>query len=88
MSKKIKGEVRISFFNWFVTLIVSLIPAVNILFFIITMAAARTRAKRRFAAAALVLTMLLLAAAAIMLFFMSDRIIEWCNTVLAEAPAA
>ena len=85
MSKKDKAPTRISFFNWFVTLIMSLIPGVNLLFFIITIGAAKTQVKRSYAVAALVLALILALLFVIALFFMSDVIIEWLNGILVTA---
>ena len=45
MSKENRGVRRVSFLNWFFTLIVSILPGVNILFFIITIAAARNASR-------------------------------------------
>ena len=75
----------ISVFNWFITLLISVIPGVNILFFIFSISFARTATKRHFAVAALILSLLLIAAAAIMLWFFSYSIVKWANSVLSEA---
>ncbi len=80
-----KGE-SISFFNWFVTLIFSILPGVNILFFIITIAGARRQAKRSFAVAGLVLTLILGIAAAVMLYWFSDVIVDFLNDLIEKAP--
>ncbi|MBQ4227652.1 MAG: hypothetical protein II697_05555 [Clostridia bacterium] len=89
MSKKNKREGKgesISFFNWFVTLIFSILPGVNILFFIITIAGARRQAKRSFAVAGLVLALILGIAAAVMLFWFSDAIVDFLNGVIEKVP--
>lgn len=91
MSKKKKISAnsdtsKISFINWLITLIISLIPAVNVIFFIISCAAAKTKSKRNFAAAALVLTLLITVAAVVTLVFFGDNIVAWADNVLAEKP--
>ena len=91
MSKEHKNKSRtpaISFINWFITLIVSLIPGANILFFIFTIALARTPSKRNFAIAALVLALVIGIALAVTLFWFSDSLIDFFNKILAEASPA
>ena len=93
MSKKkkhnteVSGEKVISFVNWFFTLIFSVLPGINLVFFILTIGFARTKSKRRFATAALVLSLMLLISLGLMLYFYSPEIIKWCEKVLAEEPA-
>ena len=84
-SPEFEGEKPISFLNWFFTLLLSIIPGANIIFFIITLSCARTSSKRRFATAALVLTIIVLAGLAIMLWFYSDATINWLNKILEDA---
>jgi len=86
MSKK---EIRkVSFFNWFLTLIFSAIPAVNILFFIITIGCARNPSKRTYAVAALVLTLIVLIALCVGVFCFGDTIAKWANDVIATSKEA
>lgn len=86
MSKK---EIRkVSFINWFITLIFSAVPVVNILFFIITIGCARNPSKRSYAVAALVLTLITLIALCVAVFCFGDTIAKWANDLLAEVPAA
>ncbi len=85
MSKKEKSVPQISFINWLITLIISIIPGVNVLFFIITCAAAKSQSKRTYAAAALVLTIILAVALVVFVVFFSDKFIEWADKVLASA---
>ena len=73
---------KISFFNWFVTLLFSIVPGVNIVFFIFTIACARTASKRSFAIAALVLSLLLLIAGCIGVIFFGEEIVKWAQSVL------
>ncbi|MCR4622119.1 MAG: hypothetical protein K5663_08565 [Clostridiales bacterium] len=89
MSKeKKKNEKGISFINWFVTLIFSWLPAVNILFFIFTIAFARTRSKRNYAIAGLVLALILAIAASVMIFWFSDTVVGWLKSILPETTPA
>ncbi|MBR3928946.1 MAG: hypothetical protein IKJ65_08105 [Clostridia bacterium] len=76
---------KVSFFNWFVTLIFSLIPGVNLLFFIGSSMFARNPSKRTYAAAALVLTLIILIALCVGVIFFGNEIVEWAEKVLAEA---
>ncbi len=88
MSKKEKNVPQISFINWIITLICSIIPGFNILFFIIVAASAKTKSKRTYAAAALVLTLVFLIVAAVAVVFFSDKIVDWARSVLAaKVPA-
>ncbi|MBQ4451745.1 MAG: hypothetical protein II912_05170 [Clostridia bacterium] len=82
--KKADAPESVSFVNWFVTLIFSIIPGVNILFFIVCIAGARTRAKRNFAVAALVLALLLGIALSVLLFVFTDNLVDFLNGVLEK----
>lgn len=84
MSKE-KNVKKVSFFNWFITLIFSLIPGVNLIFFIGTGMFARNPSKRTYAAAALVLTLIILIALCVGVIFFGNEIVEWAEKVLAEA---
>lgn len=87
MSKE-KNVRKVSFFNWVITLIFSVIPGVNLLFFIGTSMFARNLSKRTYAAAALVLTLIVLIALCVGVIFFGNEIVEWAEKVLAEAEAA
>ena len=76
---------KVSFFNWFITLIFSLIPGVNLLFFIGTGMFARNPSKRTYAASALVLTLIILIALCIGVIFFGNEVVEWAEKVLAQA---
>jgi hypothetical protein len=78
----------ISMFNWFITLLISIIPGVNILFFIFAISFAKAPSKRSFAVAARVLSLLLLAAAAILVWFFSDTIVSWLKSIAETAESA
>ncbi len=86
MSKENRGVRRVSFLNWFFTLIVSAIPGVNILFFVITIATARNASKKSFAVAALVLSLLVLIAALAAVFFFGDEFVRWAENLLKDVP--
>ena len=86
MSKENRGVRRVSFLNWFFTLIVSAIPGVNILFFVITIAAARNASKKSFAVAALVLSLLLLIAACALVFFFGNDFVRWAENLPKDVP--
>lgn len=87
MSKEFKGVKKVSFFNWFLTLIFSMIPGVNILFFIVTIAGARNASKRTFAIAALVLTLLIVIGALLGVIFYGEEFVRWAQSVLDESAA-
>ena len=80
-----KNVKKVSFFNWFITLIFSLIPGVNLLFFIGSSMFARNPSKRTYAASALVLTLIILIAICVGVIFFGNEIVEWAEKVLAEA---
>ena len=88
MSKEGKGVKKVSFFNWFVTLILSLIPGVNLLFFIFTIAGARNASKRTFAVAALVLSLIILIALCVSVIFFADEFADWAQKVLDTQKAS
>ncbi|MBQ5770772.1 MAG: hypothetical protein IIW08_06295, partial [Clostridia bacterium] len=73
------------FFNWFITLIFSLIPGLNLIFFIGAGMFARNPSKRTYAAAALVLTLIILIGLCVAVIFFGNEIVEWAEKVLAEA---
>lgn len=87
MSKENRGVRRVSFLNWFFTLIASAIPGVNILFFVITIASARNASKKSFAVAALVLSLLTLIAACALVFFFGDEFVRWAENLLKDTSA-
>ncbi|MBQ1255661.1 MAG: hypothetical protein IIX93_00080 [Clostridia bacterium] len=84
MSKE-KNVKKVSFFNWFITLIFSLIPGLNLIFFIGAGMFARNPSKRTYAAAALVLTLIILIGLCVAVIFFGNEIVEWAEKVLAEA---
>lgn len=77
-------EKKVSFFNWFITLIFSIVPGVNLLFFIGTGMFARNPSKRTFAVAALVLTLIILIGLCIAVIFFGNELVEWAEQVLQE----
>ena len=78
----------ISMINWFFTLLLSIIPGINILLFIFGISFAKSPTKRSFCLAALVLTLLLVAAIAIAVWLFSPELVEFFNKILPEAKAA
>ncbi len=80
-----KNVKKVSFFNWFITLIFSLIPGVNLLFFIGSSMFARNPSKRTYAVAALVLTLIILIAICVGVIFFGNEVVEWAEKVLEEA---
>lgn len=84
MSKE-KNVKKVSFFNWFITLVFSLIPGVNLIFFIGTGMFARNPSKRTYAVAALVLTLIILIALCVGVIFFGNEVVEWAEKVIAEA---
>ena len=74
---------RISFSNWFFTLVFSIIPGVNLVWFLLTLIFAKTPSKRSFAAAALVLSVLLLVAICVAVFVYGDAVATWASELLA-----
>ncbi len=91
MSKKKKQSVYnppIGMFNWFFTLLVSILPGVNVLFFIFGISFAKSPTKRSYCLAALVLTLILIAATAIAVWFFSPELVKFFNELLPEAEQA
>ena len=80
-----KNMKKVSFFNWFITLIFSLIPGVNLIFFIGTGMFARNPSKRTYAVAALVLTLIILIGLCVGVIFFGNEVVEWAEKVIAEA---
>lgn len=76
----------ISFANWLITLVLSVIPGVNIIFFVITLTFARHPAKKSFAVAALVLTLVILIALSMAIILFGEEIARWLTDIL-EQPA-
>lgn len=74
----------VSIINWMLTIILSVIPGVNILGFIGMMIFARNRSKKTYAAAALILCVLfaILFVAAFLVF--GDEIVELAGKLNAE----
>lgn len=80
-----KNVKKVSFFNWFITLIFSMIPGVNLLFFIGSSMFARNPSKRTYAVAALVLTLIILIAICVGVIFLGNEVVEWAEKLLEEA---
>lgn len=81
-----EGRVRrkpISIINWMLTIIISVIPGVNIIGFVVMLIFARNKSKKTFAAAALILCALavVLFIAAFLIF--GDQIVELASKLNA-----
>lgn len=85
MAKENSGARSISFINWLITLILSVIPGVNLIFFIFTMALARHPAKKSYAIAAFTLTLVILIALCVAVIFFGDDIAKWLTDILDQA---
>lgn len=85
MSKEGKGAKKVSFFNWLITLIFSVIPGVNLIAFIGMGMFARNPSKRTYALAALVLTLIVLIALCVAVIFFGNELVEWAEKVLKAA---
>ena len=85
MKKEGKGVKKVSFINWLITLIFSIIPGVNLVAFIGIAMFARNPSKRTFAAAALVLTLVILIALCVGIIFFGNELVEWAEKVLETA---
>ncbi len=88
MSRESRGVRKVSFVNWLITLIVSIVPGVNIIFFIFSIMLAKNPSKRTFATAALVLSLILLIAACVAVIFFGAQIADWAEELLKELPEA
>lgn len=83
MSRK---EIRkVSFINWVITLIFSVIPGVNIIFFLFTIGCAVNPSKKSYAVAALVLTLIVTIALCVLLFCFGDTVAKWANELTSAA---
>lgn len=85
MARESSAARGISFVNWVVTLLLSAIPGMNIVYFIITIAFARHPAKKSYAVAALTLTLIVLVALSIAVIFFGDDIAKWLTDILEKA---
>ena len=82
-SRRQRGN-RISVWNWMGTLVLSAIPGVNIIAWILMIIFAKRQPKRSFAIAALVLTVLCLALVVAAFFLFGDQLTEYSRK-LAES---
>ena len=83
MSKK---ELRkVSFFNWIITLILTLIPGVNIVYLIFSAAFASAPSKKTYSAAALVLTLVVYITLCVLVFGYGETVVKWAEALLATA---
>ena len=85
MGKEGKGVKKVSFFNWLITLIFSIIPGVNLVAFIFMGMFARNPSKRTYAVAALILTLIIMIALCVGVIFFGNELVEWAEKVLETA---
>lgn len=76
----------ISVLNWMGTLILSAIPGVNLIFFILSLIFAKSSSKRNYAGAALILSAILLLAAAAAFVFFGDELVKWAEELGRTEP--
>ena len=86
MSKK--NVQKISFVNWLITLIFSIIPGLNLVFFLFTMCCARNPSKKSYAVAAFVLTLIILIGLGVLLFGFGENVAAWATELLDKIPKA
>ena len=86
-----KGKApRVSFWNWFGTLLLCAIPGVNLIAIICFLIFSRNPSKRSFAAASLVLILLSVIACVVLLILLPEqitRLADWLRELAARAPA-
>ena len=88
MNKESKGVRRVSFVNWIITLFFSVLPGVNIVFFVLLAMLAKNPSKRTFATAALVFTLVLLVGVCVAVIFFGEEIANWAQDLLETAKGA
>ena len=82
-----EGRIRrkpVSVINWMLTIILAVIPGVNIISFIATIIFARNRSKKTFAIAALILILLFIALFIAAFLIFGDKIVELAGKLNIE----
>lgn len=79
---------RVSVFNWIGTLLLSAIPGVNIIAWILMIVLCKRQAKRSFAIAALILVFLGIALYIAAFMFFGDQLVEFAKELLPAATVA
>ncbi|MGI6237561.1 MAG: hypothetical protein ACOYI7_08460 [Candidatus Excrementavichristensenella sp.] len=72
---------EVSVLNWMGTLILSAIPVVNLIFFIVSICKSRQPSKRNYAIAMIILIVLALLLAFAGVAFFADELVAWLQTV-------
>lgn len=78
-------EQQISVFNWFLTLLVSMIPGLNLLVWLAWQFMPVKKVRKRFALAALLLTIVLALAFFISFMIWGPQIVEWLKSLQTAA---
>lgn len=78
---------RVSVINWIGTLLLSVLPGVNIIAWILMIIFAKRQAKRSFAIAALILTVLCVVLYFVAFIVFGDQLVEFAQTLTETAPA-
>lgn len=80
-AERIAREQQISVFNWMLTLLISMIPGVNLIVWIAWQFMPVKKMRKRFALAALLLTILLAIAFFVCFMVWGPQIVEWLESV-------
>jgi len=90
MRNKNKNYKPVSVGGWLGTILLSAIPGINLIFWIIWAFAAKKPSRRSFSIAMLILTLLFAALAAAAIFLWGTEILEWARALDPElfSPAA
>ena len=74
----------ISHVNWLGTLLLSALPGINVIAWVLFCIFGKNRSKRTFAAAALILTGAFAVLFCLAFFFFGDQIVAWTKTLNAQ----
>lgn len=80
-AERIAREQQISVFNWMLTLLISMIPGVNLIVWIAWQFMPVKKVRKRFALAALLLTILLAIIFFVCFMVWGPQIVEWLKSV-------
>lgn len=84
-AERIAREQQISVLNWMGTLLVSLIPGVNIILFIAWQFMPVKKVRKRFALAALLLTLIFAVLIFVAFMIWGPQIVEWLRSIQPQA---
>ena len=76
---------KVSVGGWMGTVLLSAIPVVNVILWLIWAFSAKRASRRTYAAAMLLLTLIFLLLAAAGIYFFGDKIYEWTKNINPEA---